>query len=740
MNTKSTLKEQSNHSVSADSGSDFANLGLAPILNEAVRAAGYREPTPIQQQAIPVVVSGRDILGSAQTGTGKTAAFALPILHRLLASREATETGASREARRTTHAIRTLVLAPTRELAAQIGESFRKYGKGTHLRCEVVFGGVSKFHQVKALRKGVDILVATPGRLLDLIGDREVNLREIEIFVLDEADRMLDMGFIDDVRRIIKLVPQQRQTLLFSATLPGEIQELANSVLHRPVRVSIAPRATDRAQIEDVVYRVNIEHKLALLLELLRDAKMDRVLVFTRTKHGADRVAKNLDLAGIAVSAIHGNKSQAARERVLAEFKQGRTHVVVATDIAARGIDVKGLSHVVNFDVPLDPESYVHRIGRTGRAGESGVAITFCASSERTHLKAIERLLGRSIPRLEAPEGLEKQAEIAREAERETGPKRDRAPRRDRDRAQGDRHKKESDGGLGRRAGQARGRSADARHAAPSESEDAAREQRPSREKRAGGFAEKRERSSEPRREGFAGKRREGFGARRSRSDAPHEEREDFGSKRERPSGERAGRFGAKRERSGERGRDRSGEEREGFRGRSGEPRDKQRTRYTEERHATSEPRREGFGARRRHFQEEGEGFAAKRGRFGAKRHEAREGSAGRRERSEDGGEWFQKPARSSGPKREWFGEKRREGFGEQRESTQRRGVRRDSRDGEEGRSVRRPRREEGRASGRGRDGASSSASKQRDGRGRGEARDKQSRPRRDRDGADSKR
>lgn len=688
MNTKSTTKEKSNNSVSTASGGDFASLGLASVLNEAVMAAGYRVPTPIQRQAIPVVAEGRDVLGSAQTGTGKTAAFALPILQRLIAPRTATETGASRDERRTAHPIRTLVLAPTRELAAQIGESFRKYGKGTRIRCEVVFGGVSKFHQVKALRKGVDVLVATPGRLLDLIGDREVNLRNLEILVLDEADRMLDMGFIDDVRRVIKLVPQKRQTLLFSATMPREIQDLANSVLHQPVRVSIETVAADRPQIEDSVYLVGVERKPALLLELLRDPKMDRVLVFTRTKHGADRVAKNLDQAGIAVAAIHGNKSQAARERVLAQFKQGRVQVVVATDIAARGIDVKGLSHVVNFDVPLDPESYVHRIGRTGRAGESGIAISFCASSERSRLKAIERLVGRSIERVKLPEGLATQADLSQDEE-ETESEQGR--HRERGRSRKGQHRKESGGGFGRRAGQARGRAADARHAAPSVSDDTAREQRPARAKCTEGLAEQRERSSELRREGFDGKRREGFGARRGRGNASHEAHEDFGSKRERASEDRAGRFGAKRERSRERGRDRSGDEREGFRGRRGESRDKQRTRYTEESHAASEPRREGFGARRRHFQEEGEGFAAKRGRFGAKRHENRDEFGGRRERFDNEGEWFKKPARS-GPKREWFGgEKRREGFGEQREATQRRGVRRDARDGEDRRGERRP-------------------------------------------------
>ncbi len=602
MNTKSTTKEKLNNSVSTPSGDGFASLGLAAVINEAVRSAGYYDPTPIQRQAIPVVVSGRDVLGSAQTGTGKTAAFALPILHRLIAPAATTKGAmhAERE-RRGAKPIRTLVLAPTRELAAQIGESFRKYGKGTSIRCEVIFGGVGKFHQVKALRKGVDVLVATPGRLLDLIRDREVNLRSLEILVLDEADRMLDMGFIDDVRRIIDLVPAKRQTLLFSATMPEEIRELADSVLHQPVRVSVAPVETKRVLIDDSIYRIAIERKLALLLELLRDTKMNRVLVFTRTKHGADRLAKNLEQAGIAVASIHGNKSQAARERVLAQFKQGRTHVVVATDIAARGIDVKGLSHVVNYDLPLDPESYVHRIGRTGRAGESGIAISFCASSERSQLKAIERLLGRAIMRRELPEGFEAQAELTHDAteEAESSPARraqagrPRAQHRERHHEKPNRHKKESFGsderrgagrgkpGAGRkRAGRPFGRF-DAEGEAPAQS---------LRERRQRDFAGQREQGGEAQRKGFGEKPRAGFGARHARGASSREDREGFGAQR--------GRFGAKRE--------------------------------------------EGFGGRRRRSEEEGEWFskpersAGKREWFGGKsRSEERAGLSSARGRTQ---------------------------------------------------------------------------------------------------------
>jgi ATP-dependent RNA helicase RhlE len=374
----------------------FDSLGLLPALREAVRAAGYREPTPIQRKAIPHVLAGRDVLGCAQTGTGKTAAFALPILHQLLAT-----------PRSDGHpAIRALVLAPTRELAAQIGESFRHYGARSRLRHHVVFGGVGKRPQIEALRRGLDVLVATPGRLLDLLRDRHVALGRVQYFVLDEADRMLDMGFIHDVRCIARELPEDRQTLLFSATLPREIQELAGRLLADPVRVAVDPVASTCEPIAQSVYFVDAGRKVDLLLRLLHGDEVDRALVFTRTKHGANRLAGQLDRGRVAVAAIHGNKSQPARERALEGLKRGHTRVVVATDIAARGLDVKGLSHVINFDLPRDPESYVHRVGRTGRAGASGVALSLCSAAERPLLLAIERLTRRRLERLETPAGL----------------------------------------------------------------------------------------------------------------------------------------------------------------------------------------------------------------------------------------------------------------------------------------------------------------------------------------------
>lgn len=362
----------------------FADLGLSDRLQKAVAAAGYSTPTPIQNQAIPHVVRGKDLLGAAQTGTGKTAAFALPILERL----------GGNPARGT---IRALVLAPTRELAAQIAESFATFGASAKLRTLVVFGGVSKHGQVQALRRGADILVATPGRLLDLLRDRALDLGEVESFVLDEADRMLDMGFIHDVKRIVGHLPRERQTLMFSATMPPAIDKLASSLLRDPVRVAVDPISSTREPIAQSLYFVEKAGKTRLLVQILESEEMESVLVFTRTKHGANRLVRNLEAAGRGAAAIHGNKSQAARTRALDDFKRGRIGIIVATDIAARGIDIQGLSHVVNFDLPNEPESYVHRIGRTGRAGRSGVAISFCASDERAHLRAIERLTRRKL-------------------------------------------------------------------------------------------------------------------------------------------------------------------------------------------------------------------------------------------------------------------------------------------------------------------------------------------------------
>jgi len=364
----------------------FAALGLNGRLCGAVAAAGYETPTPIQEKAIPPVLDGRDLLGCAQTGTGKTAAFALPILQRVTGRRPVP---------------RVLVLAPTRELAAQIGDSFHRYGKGSGLRHHVIFGGVGKGPQKNALRRGLDIVVATPGRLLDLMGEGLVDLSKVEHLVLDEADRMLDMGFIRDVRRILRDVPQRRQTLLFSATMPKEIRQVAREILRDPLHVAVDPVSSTCEPVSQAVYFVEKQEKLPMLLRILGDDKfeVDRALVFTRTKHGANKVTKNLGAASVAAAAIHGNKSQSARERALAGFKRGDLRVLVATDIAARGLDIKELSHVINYDLPNEPESYVHRVGRTGRAGLSGAAISFCAGDERPFLKDIERLTKRRLDR-----------------------------------------------------------------------------------------------------------------------------------------------------------------------------------------------------------------------------------------------------------------------------------------------------------------------------------------------------
>jgi len=369
----------------------FSQLGLLPALQRAVDGEGYVEPTPIQAHAIPHVLAGRDLLGLAQTGTGKTAAFALPILQRLA---HTVPTGRQRP-------IRCLVLTPTRELAAQIQDSFATYGKHLPLTSFVIFGGVGMEAQKQALRAGMDVLVATPGRLLDLAGQGLLDLKALEVFVLDEADRMLDMGFIHDVRKVIRLLPRKRQTLFFSATMPREAQELADQLLSRPETVAVTPPATTAERVDQEVYFVEKSDKRALLVDVLRDAAMRRVLVFSRTKHGANRIAEHLVKAGIGAEAIHGNKSQNARERALAGFKSGRTRVLVATDIAARGIDIDDVTHVVNFDVPEVPETYVHRIGRTARAGASGMALSFCEAEERTDWHNIEKLTRQDIPIVE---------------------------------------------------------------------------------------------------------------------------------------------------------------------------------------------------------------------------------------------------------------------------------------------------------------------------------------------------
>ena len=367
---------------------DFKSLNLAQPILKALEAEGYTQPTPIQDKAIPPLLDGRDLLGVAQTGTGKTAAFALPMLHRLA------DAGAKALPRQPL----ALILAPTRELAGQIDASLKTYGRNLNLRTAVVFGGVSLRPQIGNLAKGVHILVATPGRLLDLMNQRHVDLSRIQVFVLDEADRMLDMGFIRDVKKVTAVLPKQRQTLLFSATMPETVQSLADGLLTDPVRVEVAPQATTAERVKQRLLFVTKDDKRALLGELLNDDSIARVLIFTRTKHGADRVAKHLHASGVSSDAIHGNKSQNARERALKGFRSGHVRALVATDIAARGIDVDGVTHVINFDLPVDPESYVHRIGRTARAGNSGMAISFCAHDERDALRDIERTIRQQVP------------------------------------------------------------------------------------------------------------------------------------------------------------------------------------------------------------------------------------------------------------------------------------------------------------------------------------------------------
>lgn len=367
----------------------FEDLGLAEPILRAVRAEGYETPTPIQAQAITHVLAGRDLMGCAQTGTGKTAAFALPTLHRL-GQNECRVNGRGRK-------IRALVLSPTRELASQIGASFRTYGRHLALRHTLVYGGVSQNPQVRTLNGGVDILVATPGRLLDLMNQGFIDLAKVEVLILDEADQMLDMGFIHDLRKIVAKVPQTRQTLMFSATMPGEIRKLASAWLRDPVTVQVAHVSAPAEKIEQSVYFVEQRNKPHLLAHYLKETASKRTLVFTRTKHGADKVVRHLSKSGIRAEAIHGNKSQAARERALHSFKSQHPPVLVATDIASRGLDIDNVSHVVNFDLPMTPEIYVHRIGRTGRAGASGIAVTFCDRDERSMLKSIERLTRQAL-------------------------------------------------------------------------------------------------------------------------------------------------------------------------------------------------------------------------------------------------------------------------------------------------------------------------------------------------------
>ncbi len=374
----------------------FTDLNLNPDLLRAVQDAGYTEPTPIQTQAVPYVLAGRDLLGCAQTGTGKTAAFALPILQRLATASQPRSNGNGKKHPK--RPIRVLVLSPTRELAIQIGTSFTTYAQHTGLTNTVIYGGVGQNPQVQALQRGVDVLIATPGRLLDLMGQGHVKLDRLEVLVLDEADRMLDMGFIHDVRRVVKAVPKQRQTLLFSATMPKEIVQLADSILHDPVSVTVSPEQPTVEAIEQAIYHVAKNDKQDLLEHLLEDSAVTRALVFTRTKHGANKVVKKLTQKGIRAEPIHGNKSQTARQKALKNFRAGKTRVLVATDVASRGIDVEQISHVIQFDLSNEPETYIHRIGRTGRAGEDGIALGFCSESERPFLKDIEKLIKMRIP------------------------------------------------------------------------------------------------------------------------------------------------------------------------------------------------------------------------------------------------------------------------------------------------------------------------------------------------------
>ncbi|WP_413060753.1 DEAD/DEAH box helicase [Sphingomonas carotinifaciens] len=403
----------------------FSELGLSEPLVRALEAKGYAEPTPIQRDSIPTLLEGRDLLGIAQTGTGKTAAFVLPSIQRLVAANKRVLP---------THC-RMLVLAPTRELASQIADNARGYGKFSKLTVATVFGGTSIAKNKNDLSRGVDILVATPGRLIDLVEQQLLNLSMIEILVLDEADQMLDLGFIHALRRIVKMLPKKRQSLFFSATMPTQIRELADKFLDDPATVSVTPVATTAERVEQYVTFVTQTEKQALLTIVLGDPAIDRALVFTRTKHGADRVVKLLAGNGIASHAIHGNKSQAQRERALGAFKSGEVRILVATDIAARGIDVSGVSHVVNFELPNVPEQYVHRIGRTARAGRSGIAIAFCAEDERPYLRDIEKLTRQKIPVTPLPADFVKRAEAIK-AQRVKAIGADPAPRADRPRQQ----------------------------------------------------------------------------------------------------------------------------------------------------------------------------------------------------------------------------------------------------------------------------------------------------------------
>ena len=423
----------------------FDSLGLSAELLRAIQEHGYTQPTPIQSQAIPVILDGRDILAGAQTGTGKTAGFTLPMLQRL----NATHNNAKRRV------VRALVLTPTRELAAQVGESVREYGRHLPLRSANIFGGVSINPQIATLRRGVDIVIATPGRLLDHVSQRTVDLSQLEILILDEADRMLDMGFIHDIRRIINLLPKQRQNLLFSATFSDEIKKLASGLLNQPVLIEVAQRNTTAERIEQVIHPVDRDRKRELLTHLVGTQNWQQVLVFTRTKHGANRLAEQLDRDGIRADAIHGNKSQGARTRALKDFKSGQIRVLVATDIAARGLDIDQLPHVVNFEMPNVPEDYVHRIGRTGRAGNEGVAVSLVCVDELKLLRDIERVIKRDLPKI-VVDGFEPDPRIKpepiRKARPQQGKPRNQEQRRHAQNDGGNRQNKQRSGGRRRAA------------------------------------------------------------------------------------------------------------------------------------------------------------------------------------------------------------------------------------------------------------------------------------------------
>jgi ATP-dependent RNA helicase RhlE len=403
----------------------FESLGLIEPILKALQHEGYERPTPIQAKAIPYILDQRDILGCAQTGTGKTAAFALPVIQLLFQNQQHNKQ----------KHIRALALTPTRELAIQIHESFKAYGKFAHLHDTVVFGGVGQEPQTRALKKGVDVLIATPGRLLDLMNQGYVDLSKLEVFILDEADRMLDMGFIHDVKRVIAKIPVKRQTLFFSATMPPEIQKLSSSILSNPVKVEVTPPATTAEKITQQIYYIDKNTKKLMLIKLLENPEIDRALVFTRTKHGANKVVKDLIKAGITAEAIHGNKSQNARQLALRNFKESKTRVLVATDIAARGIDVDDLAFVINYEIPNVPETYVHRIGRTGRAGASGMAISFCEEEEVAYIRDIQKLTGIVLPL--APDSPEPQFKLPASNQNGNQPKGGGQPQVKRDGAKG---------------------------------------------------------------------------------------------------------------------------------------------------------------------------------------------------------------------------------------------------------------------------------------------------------------